>query len=108
MGGMVTRRCLSLALSGQRFGRLVVVGLAQKQDSRHRFWDCRCDCGGTATVRADKLTPRQEVFSCGCLLASLKKKPTRKKARPPKPIKATATGFDNAAALRFIAGQYRP
>lgn len=56
-------------LSGQRFGRLVVVELAEKSFNGKRFryyWLCRCDCGNFCTARTDELTGGN-TRSCGCL-----------------------------------------
>ena len=54
-------------LTGQRFGALVVVGVAPKEE-RHdpqAVWRCRCDCGGTVDARAERLN-RGETQNCGC------------------------------------------
>lgn len=56
-------------LTGQRFGRLTVVGLDKKVKcgKRYRYyWDCICDCGNHKSVRTDCLTQKM-VQSCGCL-----------------------------------------
>jgi hypothetical protein len=59
----------TIDLTGQRFGRLVVVGEAQrKPEHRHtkKMWECRCDCGGTRIAQGDNL--RYGVTkSCGCM-----------------------------------------
>ena len=51
-------------LTGQRFGRLVVV---QRQGVNHRqqvLWECLCDCGVTTVI----VSPRRGYSrSCGCL-----------------------------------------
>lgn len=55
-------------LTGQRFGRLVVLGLAEKHDfqTREKVWECQCDCGNRILVRGYSL--RHGVTkSCGCL-----------------------------------------
>lgn len=52
-------------LTGQQFGRLTVLhedGQTTKSEIR---WACRCECGGTKTVRAGHLK-RGIVASCGC------------------------------------------
>ena len=51
-------------ITGRRFGRLVVLGRSIVQ-KRHKRWDCRCDCGGTAAVQIDNLRSGHSV-SCGC------------------------------------------
>jgi len=53
-------------LTGQRFGRLVVV---EKRDGRRRgnvMWLCRCDCGQTTPIRGCDLR-NGHTKSCGCL-----------------------------------------
>lgn len=63
-------------LSGQRFGRLVVIELSDRKQGNNRLWKCLCDCGETAYVRADGLK-REKTRSCGCLareLSSAKRK----------------------------------
>lgn len=66
-------------ITGQRFGRLVVIGIEGKTiypTSTSYFWKCQCDCGNLAVVRGMALK-RQSTQSCGCirkeLAASLKK-----------------------------------
>ena len=54
-------------LTGQRFGRLVVVGLAPfRSKNRHVRWRCSCDCGNTTVVESTNLTSKH-TKSCGCL-----------------------------------------
>jgi hypothetical protein len=48
-------------LTGQRFGRLLVVGYKHS-----RYWNCLCDCGNIKTVRADALK-EGKTKSCGCI-----------------------------------------
>ncbi|MFB6873719.1 hypothetical protein [Streptomyces sp. NPDC056323] len=51
-------------LTGQRFGRLVVIAEAGRQD-RKVTWLCRCDCGTESTVRGANLRSGHTT-SCGC------------------------------------------
>ena len=53
---------------GQVFGRLTVVGYADRGDGRG-YWSCRCSCGCMAVVRADALVAGR-TKSCGCLNAN--------------------------------------
>lgn len=55
-------------LSGQRFGRLLVVRKTDEKDKWGRcyLYECRCDCGGTVLVTPTLLRSGQ-VRSCGCL-----------------------------------------
>lgn len=52
-------------LSGKRFGRLTVLGIADR-GSRKTYWVCQCDCGNVKTVRSDSLQIGA-IKSCGCL-----------------------------------------
>jgi len=53
-------------LTGQRFGRLLVLGLAQEQKPGRKTWECKCDCGNTISARNDSLISGK-TLSCGCL-----------------------------------------
>lgn len=54
-------------LTGQRFGRLLVVEYAGTTGNAFRtLWRCRCDCGATPVVLANSLATRR-TRSCGCL-----------------------------------------
>lgn len=57
-------------LTGQRFGRLVVLRRADDyvapSGQRHVAWECMCDCGKEIAVMAGNLT-RGKTKSCGCL-----------------------------------------
>lgn len=47
--------------TGERYGKLVVVGYSH-YDKRH-YWECRCDCGNTTVMLVRKKRNNQ---SCGC------------------------------------------
>ncbi len=66
MGYPVTDR------TGQRFGRLVVIGRADPpSDNRgNARWHCRCDCGNETEVLGYKLIAG-DTASCGCLRREL-------------------------------------
>jgi hypothetical protein len=53
-------------LIGRRFGRLVVTTFAYKKGGRI-FWNCKCDCGNTTSIRGDHLKSGN-TRSCGCLV----------------------------------------
>lgn len=53
-------------LTGQRFGRLQVVGRAGKTFSGRAVWECLCDCGRIGNVVGCALTSGN-TQSCGCL-----------------------------------------
>lgn len=52
-------------LTGQRFGKLVVIGQAESTPSGQRQWRCQCDCGNQRVVLGSNLT-RGSTVSCGC------------------------------------------
>jgi hypothetical protein len=54
----------TLDISGQTFGRLIVIGRVPT-DGKHVLWSCRCECGTEKTVRGEHLN-RGRVVSCGC------------------------------------------
>lgn len=53
---------------GQRFGKLVVIGIGDKVgNSGETYRWCRCDCGNTGQYETKNLT-RGATTSCGCLM----------------------------------------
>ena len=52
--------------TGQRYGRLVVLGQAGSDKNRNRLWQCSCDCGKETVCRGDHLASGA-TQSCGCL-----------------------------------------
>jgi hypothetical protein len=52
-------------LTGQRFGKLIVVEYAGRNERRESLWRCHCDCGNESIVRGDVLR-RGTTESCGC------------------------------------------
>lgn len=66
-------------LTGQRFGRLVAVRHAGKQD-RQWLWECYCDCGGISNVLVGNLKTGKQK-SCGCLRRENNKLVPRKRPR---------------------------
>ena len=53
-------------LTGNRFGRLVVIGESPKRDSSGNiYWITVCDCGTIKTI-SGKLIRKGDVVSCGC------------------------------------------
>lgn len=69
-------------LTGQRFGRLVVVKRVEDyimpSGYRAAKWLCQCDCGNTAVVLGKNLTKKNGTKSCGCFakenMSKIKKK----------------------------------
>lgn len=53
-------------LTGQKIGRLFVLGVAPKEGAHKQLrWLCRCDCGRFKTIVGYSL--RHQTRSCGCL-----------------------------------------
>lgn len=57
-------------LTGQRFGRLIVLSRAEDGHNRDgspiRRWLCKCDCGNTKIITRRELR-KGDTKSCGCL-----------------------------------------
>lgn len=53
-------------LTGNKYGRLTVIGLSPKVSGRKSYWVCECTCGNKHVVRSDSLKSGN-VQSCGCL-----------------------------------------
>lgn len=55
-------------LTGQRFGRLVVICECGRTKRGQVLWKCRCDCGNECVVEGYNLRKRKRpTRSCGCL-----------------------------------------
>ena len=54
-------------LTGQRFGRLVVLSKTDKRANRCVVWHCICDCGNYADVSSRSLIGGK-TKSCGCYM----------------------------------------
>jgi len=65
-------------LTGQRFGRLMVLKEVGRTKGRHVRWLCQCDCGGTTTGSGSDLR-RGHINSCGCLQKQLLSENNRKR-----------------------------
>ena len=52
-------------LTGQRFGRLVVIDRADNTKEGRARWVCVCDCG-TTSIKAGQLLRNGQCKSCGC------------------------------------------
>lgn len=53
-------------LSGERFGRLLVLERKENDKTNHSQWLCKCDCGKIIITRGCRLI-EGTVKSCGCL-----------------------------------------
>ena len=53
-------------LTGQKFNRLAVLGLGERNSSGQVQWKCRCDCGNIVLATTTYLKSGH-TKSCGCL-----------------------------------------
>jgi hypothetical protein len=51
--------------TGNRYGRLTVIGFGGHDKDGHAKWQCRCDCGSNCNIRGGYLR-RGLSSSCGC------------------------------------------
>jgi hypothetical protein len=54
-----------LNISGQRFGRLLILSFAGKDDFQNTKWLARCECGREIVARGSEIK-RKKIASCGC------------------------------------------
>lgn len=52
-------------LSGEKFGRLLVLEVSYKDNNGHYYWKCQCDCGKIKNILGTHLL-RKNIISCGC------------------------------------------
>lgn len=65
--GCSWKHCRLIDITGQRFGKLVVLKVTEKHDKWGAiFWKCQCDCGNITFVQAKSLRAGLSK-SCGCL-----------------------------------------
>jgi len=53
-------------LTGQRFGRLIVISRGENTKTGQTTWVCKCDCGKNITPQAANIK-NNRVRSCGCI-----------------------------------------
>lgn len=58
-------------ITGQRFGKLVVLGRGESKGPGRTAWNCLCDCGNKKTIRGDALKSGRTT-SCGQCMRSEK------------------------------------
>lgn len=69
--GQFVKGAFKKDLTGQRYGRLVVIKRDVARKLRRQYWICRCECGNIKSVRDDSL---KRIQSCGCLKREQDKK----------------------------------
>lgn len=73
-------------LSGQRFGRLTVIGIDRSRPTKGgAHWLCSCDCGGKTSSRSGSLVSGSST-SCGCLARERTRQRSIKHGMEGKPI----------------------
>ena len=56
---------------GQRFGKLIVIEQAGRNNLKKVLWTCKCDCGNEINVVAGSLVTGNTA-SCGCVIPNFK------------------------------------
>lgn len=70
----------SVDLTGQRFGKLVVIGISDEKVGTHKKWLCQCDCGNQKAILGYNLTSKNKpTRSCGCIHKESVSKPNKYK-----------------------------
>ena len=69
-------------LTGQKFGRLLVLERKGYSKNKHILWLCKCDCGNFTIVRVDYLNNGKSK-SCGCYHSEICRKNIVKVSNPP-------------------------
>lgn len=64
-------------LTGQRFGRLVVLRMTESTANGKVVWECQCDCGNITKVRSSSLL-FGGTRSCGCMREEIYKENNEK------------------------------
>ena len=59
-----------IALTGQRFGLLLVLYECGRSKGGNVLWKCRCDCGNECVVDGCNLRRKNPTRSCGCLVSN--------------------------------------
>ena len=57
-------------ITGQRFGRFVVLRVVGRSRQGNLLWECQCDCGSAPWIVSSGNVGRR-VLSCGCLRSEL-------------------------------------
>ena len=70
-------------LTGQKFNRLTVLGLGERNSSGQIQWKCKCDCGNIVFATTTYLK-NGHTKSCGCF----NKEQASKRLKNPKFVKA--------------------
>jgi hypothetical protein len=96
-----------LELTGQRFGRLVVLARVGKNKYRASLWNCLCDCGVEKVVPAPSLR-RGLTRSCNCLSKETRVASGRKNAGKTHALRhGHCSGSDNSLTYNSFQAMRR-
>lgn len=56
----------AIDLTGQRFGKLLVIQQAKERIDNHIAWECKCDCGNSI-ITSGRYLRSGTTTSCGCI-----------------------------------------
>jgi hypothetical protein len=93
---------------GDRFGRLVVVGISDRRGNDGQYYyDCECECGETITTQRHSLVSGL-TRSCGCLQREAASEISSAMVGPLNPMwDDTLTDADRRDRKRMYNGEYR-
>lgn len=96
-------------VTGERFGRLVVIKRANARKDRHIYYECLCDCGNAVVVRGVYLKSGK-TRSCGCLRNSATgpRKPQEKRKMSDKPHKRIGRTYNRLTIIDIIQEIHKP
>ena len=60
-------------LTGQKFGKLLVIEQTDRDVNGNIRWKCKCDCGNIVKIQTNRLTTGN-TSSCGCINYSIGEK----------------------------------
>jgi hypothetical protein len=90
-------------LTGERFGRLLVIKIAHRPGRRGSSWLCKCDCGKDVVV-ASKNLRNGSTKSCGCLQKDIIRDIGKINKGIKRPDQSVGEG---RAALNALFGKYK-
>lgn len=81
-------------ITGQRFGRLTVLGRNPQNGVRWSRWDCVCDCGNKTTVTRSALL-NGNTRSCGCFQTERRFAKRKENPKTGRPLYGVLAGMKN-------------
>ena len=102
---ITSKRCLKIE-TGNRYGRLLVIGPAFKAKNGRYRWACLCDCGNVTRTTGFCLRGGN-ARSCGCLAKEKSRQGANKKARD-RFVNEDFTWYENPGGYIFGHSVYHP